>query len=207
MECCQRKKTHRQNDLGSCHSLGSAQKSRVTAGLPQTEKEKRAVFQRDSAVRVLRCECVCESERYQLMRKGRNMYEQDKHQSVPVKVYRTDMRLMVTAPMAGMEPENIVVEVTEQNQLILHGQLRGLLKEIKELLMDEWSVGSYHRELALPVPVNAVCANVSYGNGVLTLAFPISECPVPAHLTLERVAPSHGRHKGNAGHPPVCSQT
>ena len=39
--------------------------------------------------------------------------------------------------------------------------------EIKELLMDEWSIGVYHRELALPVAVNAACANVTYGNGVL----------------------------------------
>src|SRR5260370_8709421 len=99
MECCQRKKTHRQNDLGSCHSLGSAQKSRVTAGLPQTEKEKRAVFQRDSAVRVLRGECVCERERYQLMRKGRNMHKQDKHHSVPNKVNPTHIPLMLTPPM------------------------------------------------------------------------------------------------------------
>lgn len=30
---------------------------------------------------------------------------------------------------------------------------------------DEWSVGAYEREVTLPVPVNAVCANASYGNG------------------------------------------
>jgi HSP20 family protein len=92
------------------------------------------------------------------------MQEQLKQQHIPIKVYRTDQRLMVAAPMAGLEPENIVVEVTVEDRLILHGDLRGRLKEVKELLLDEWSVGVYHRELALPVAVNATCANVTYGN-------------------------------------------
>lgn len=68
------------------------------------------------------------------------------------------------------------------------------------------SVGAYHRELTLPVPVNATCANVTYGNGVLLVTLPISEQTSPARLTLERVAPGHEEHKGNAGHPPACIQ-
>jgi HSP20 family protein len=91
------------------------------------------------------------------------MQEQMKQQHILVKVYRTDERLMIAAPMAGLEPENILVEVTNDSRLILHGDQRAMLKEVKELLVDEWSVGVYHRELALPVPVNAVCANVTYG--------------------------------------------
>lgn len=135
------------------------------------------------------------------------MQEQVKLQHIPVKVYRTDDRLMIAAPMAGLEPENILVEVTSADRLILHGDQRAMLKEIKELLLDEWSVGVYHRELALPVPVNAVCANVTYGNGVLMVAFPISDQTYPARLTLERVTPTHGEHRGNAGHFATCVQT
>ncbi len=36
------------------------------------------------------------------------MQEKLKQQHIPVKVYRTDERLMIAAPMAGLEPENIV---------------------------------------------------------------------------------------------------
>ena len=129
------------------------------------------------------------------------MQEQLKQQHIPVKVYRTDERLMVTAPMPGLEPENIVVEVTVDGRLILHGDLRGILKEVKELLLDEWSAGIYHRELALATPVNAECANVTYGNGVLMVTFPISEQTLPARLVLERITPTHGERKGNAGPP------
>ncbi len=130
------------------------------------------------------------------------MQEQMKRQHIPVKVYRTPDRLTVTAPMPGLEPNNIVVEVTADNHLILHGDLRGMLKDIKELLIDEWSVGVYHRELELSAAVNGEKANVTYGNGVLTVAFPLSEQTLPARLTLEQVAPTRGRRKGNAGHPP-----
>jgi len=135
------------------------------------------------------------------------MQEKGKNQYIPVKVYRTDDRLMIAAPMAGLEPENILVEVANDGRLILHGDERALLKEVKELLLDEWSVGAYHRELALSVPVNAVCANVTYGNGVLMVVLPISDQTSPARLTLERITPTHGEHRGNAGHLVTCVQT
>ena len=135
------------------------------------------------------------------------MQEQVKQQHIPVKVYRTGERLMIAAPMAGLEPENILVEVTNDGRLILHAVERALLKEVKELLLDEWSVGVYHHELALPVPVNAVCANITYGNGVLMVALPISDQTSPARLTLERVTPTHGEHRGNAGHFATCVQS
>lgn len=128
------------------------------------------------------------------------MQEQIKDQLIPVKVYRTPERLMVSAPMPGLEPEDIAVEVQEDGTLIMQGALRGALKDEKELLIDEWSVGDYYRELPLPVPVNAENANLSYGNGVLTIAFPIAKQVVPAVLTLTRTGPAHGQRWGNAGH-------
>jgi HSP20 family protein len=137
-------------------------------------------------------------------RKVKQMQEQMRQQHILVKVYRTAERLMVTTPMPGLEPENIRVEVTRDGHLVLQGEMRGMLKEVKELLLDEWSVGAYYRKLALPVSINAECANASYGNGVLTLAFPIGDELIPARLTLERVAPAHGQRRGNAGHPPLC---
>ena len=103
------------------------------------------------------------------------MQEQAKLQQIPLKVYRTEERLMVAAPMPGLQPDDILVEVTDNGHLILQGDLRGMLKDIKELLLDEWSVGGYYRELPLPVAVDATLANVSYGNGVLVVTFPISE--------------------------------
>ena len=134
------------------------------------------------------------------------MQEQVKQQHIPVNMYGTNERLMVVTPMPGLEPENISIEVSGDGLLTLRGDLRGALKEHdgKERFLDEWRAGAYMREVTLPVAVNAVCANASYGNGVLALAFPLSEQTVPARLTLERVTPTHGQRKGNTGHPPIC---
>jgi len=74
---------------------------------------------------------------------------------------------------------------------------------VKELLLDEWSVGFYRRDLELPEYVNGETANVTYGNGVVTVALPITDHTVPAKLKLERFTSTHGGRKGNAGHPPT----
>jgi len=128
------------------------------------------------------------------------MEEQIKLQGVPVKVYRSDDRLMVAAPMPGLEPEDIIVEVTAYGHLIISGEMRGLLKDIKELLIDEWSVGNYYRELILPETVDGEHANVTYGNGVLVVALPLSERSHPAHLSLEKVGSARGERVGHSGH-------
>lgn len=75
-----------------------------------------------------------------------------------------------------------------------------MLKDVKELLIDEWSVGSYYREIQLPDPVDGEHANVTYGNGVLVVNLPVSEKTVPATLVLERTGIAHGERVGNAGH-------
>lgn len=128
------------------------------------------------------------------------MQEEGKIQQIPIKMYRTPDRLMVAAPMPGMEPEDILVEITGNRMLIIHGALRGVLKDTKELLADEWSVGDYHRELELPNSVDGEHANVTYGNGVLVVAMPISDKTYPGRLTLQTVGPAHGEHMGNTGH-------
>ncbi len=128
------------------------------------------------------------------------MQEQTKVQAIPVKVYRSEQRLMVAAPMPGLQPKDIVVEMKSDGHLILQGTLRGVLKDIKELLIDEWSVGDYYRDVALLDNVDGTHANATYGNGVLVLAFPISDQLVPAFITLDKIGTDRGEHMGNAGH-------
>jgi HSP20 family protein len=129
------------------------------------------------------------------------MCEREKVQQVPIKMYRSADRLMVAAPMPGMEPENIVVQVTEDGHLVIRGEVRGLLKDIKELLIDEWSAGTYFRDVPLSDPVNGEDANVTYGNGILVVALPISNRITTVTLLLDKVGVARGEHTGNAGHP------
>ncbi len=136
-----------------------------------------------------------------MIQKGeRIMQERVKIQQIPIKMYRTPDLLMVAAPTPGLQPEDILVQVTTDNRIIIQGELRGMLKDIKTLLLDEWSVGGYHRELALPVAVDGEHANVTYGNGVLVIALPLCEQSKPATLTLDKVATNRGEHVGHTGH-------
>jgi HSP20 family protein len=130
-------------------------------------------------------------------------------QRVPVKVYRSLELLTVAAPMAGLGAEDITVEVTSDGRLVLDGRLcavpkldRGPLEGIKDVLVNEWMVGPYHRELALGTPVDGPAATVTYGNGVLVVALPIAERTRPARLSLESLGPTRGERAGNPDHPP-----
>src|SRR3981081_3069576 len=99
-------------------------------------------------------------------------------QDVPIKLYRTPDRLTVAAPMPGLMPEDITIEVTPDNHLVLHCAVRGgpadvqvfrrleqphgrsrrkqprVVEEQREMLVDEWTIGSYEREIELPMPVD-----------------------------------------------------
>ena len=127
------------------------------------------------------------------------MQEQVPVQQLLVNVYRTEYRVMVAAPLPGMEPANIAVEVTADGGLVLHCDFRGALTGQKEVLLEEWRAGGYHRELDLPTAVDGELANVTYGNGVLVVVLPVAAQVRPAHLTLETVSPTHGERVGSAG--------
>ena len=109
------------------------------------------------------------------------------HHRVPVKVYRSLDLLTVAAPMAGLGAEDITVEVTGDGRLVLDGRLcpvpkleHGPLEGTKDVLINEWIVGPYHRELTLDVPVNGPSATVTYGNGVLLVALPVADAACPS---------------------------
>ena len=130
------------------------------------------------------------------------MQESTDFQLIPVNMYRTLDHLTIAAPMPGLEPEDILVEVTEDGQLIIHGDVRGTLKGPKEVLLKEWNVGGYHRELTLPESVDGEHANVTYGNGVLVIALLSSQNTLPARITLAKTGTAHGEYRGNmGGHP------
>jgi HSP20 family protein len=125
--------------------------------------------------------------------------ERTELQQVPVKLYRTEDLVTVAAPMPGLEAENIAVDVMGDGRLVLRGQLRGALKDVKEVLVDEWSVGPYYREVVLPCPVDGEAATVTYGNGVLVVALPVAAENRPAQLSLEPTAPTCGQRVPEPG--------
>jgi HSP20 family protein len=120
-------------------------------------------------------------------------------QGIPAKVYRTEQRVVIAAPMPGLQPEDILVDVGSGPSVTLHGDLRGTLKDEKDVLLDEWTPGPYHRELALPNEVDGELANVTYNNGVLVVVLPVAEHTRTAQLRLDEVSPTHGERIGHSG--------
>ena len=121
--------------------------------------------------------------------------------NVPVKIYRTPLRVMAAVPMPGLEPDDISVEVTQAAVLVIRGRRRGELKGLKDELLNEWSAGEYQREIALPGDVDGELANVTYGNGVLVVVLPVASQTRPAYLTLSALSATRGLHAGNMGRP------
>ena len=139
----------------------------------------------------------------------RHPSDMTEHHQVPVKVYRSLDFLTIAASMAGLGAEDITVEVTEGGRLILDGRLcptsklgRTHRKSSKDVLLNEWVVGAYHRELDLGTPVDGPSATVTYGNGVLVVALPLAETIRPARLSLTPIGPTRGERAGNPDHPP-----
>jgi HSP20 family protein len=128
------------------------------------------------------------------------MQTRTKIQSVPIKMYRTADRLTIAAPMPGIQPEDLLIRITEKNSLVLQGEIRGILKDVKEVLVDEWDAGGYYREIALPNTVDGIRANVTYGNGVVVVALPLSEKTTIADITVPRVGTDKGERIGHMGH-------
>jgi HSP20 family protein len=146
-------------------------------------------------------------------------------QSIPMKLYRTADRMVVAAPMAGLRPADVSIEVTGSGRLIVQTEPRAVLRtqlfdvavtvdrdgdqqvwtreqwqESKEVVLDEWSTLGYYRELELPAAVDAAIGTATYGNGILVIALPLSETPRAARLQLLPLGDDRKERLGSVGH-------
>lgn len=119
--------------------------------------------------------------------------------AIPVNLYDNERDLMVVAPMPGVGPEDISIDVTADGQLTLRAAQRGEGQERIAYIAREWSYGPYERTLELPYPVDAMRANVSYGNGVLAITLPRVATTAPGRILVERTGHARGVAAGHAG--------
>ena len=123
-------------------------------------------------------------------------------QVVPIRLYQGGDRLMAAMPLPGLEPQDISVTV-HGDRVVVHGEYRGPHQEARDLLIAEWSIGPYYRELTLPQPVDGARTNATYGNGVLVLVMPRLAPDGELHdaeFRLEVIEATRGAHIGHAGH-------
>ena len=130
-------------------------------------------------------------------------------QTLPVRIYETTRLLMVVTPMPGLEPGDIEVTV-DRDQVTLHGRARGPHQHDVPLLVAEWSIGPYHREVRLPVHVSAELTNATYDNGIVVLCMPkVPKDGVPGKVQfrLDAVESTRGEHVGHVGREVVPTST
>jgi len=122
-------------------------------------------------------------------------------QSVPVQLHHTDDLIVLAAPMPGLEPHDISV-VIRGDKVTIQGSYRGSRREQEEVLVAEWTMGPYEREVVLPQPVNGPLTNATYGNGVLVLAMPKAQEEREAghaEFRIGAVQATLGQHIGHTG--------
>ena len=121
-------------------------------------------------------------------------------QTVPVRIYQSGNHLMLAAPMPGLQPKDISVSIADHT-ISIRGEERGPRQDNLKLLMAEWNIGPYFREIALEQAVNGALTNATYGNGVLVLAMPKARDArgVDAEFTLVPISATRGERIGHTG--------
>ena len=92
-------------------------------------------------------------------------------QTIPVRIYNREKHIVLAAPLPGLEAENISVTIVG-NKIVIRGEERGPRQHGTDVILAEWSIGPYYREISLQQAVNAPLTNATFGNGVLVLSMP-----------------------------------
>ena len=119
--------------------------------------------------------------------------------AVPINLFENERELMVVTPMPGVSPEDISIDVTDDGHLTVHSAQHGEGQERISYLLREWSYGPYERTIELPCAVDANRANVTYGNGVLSISFPKADATHAGRVLVERTGHARGMIAGHAG--------
>ena len=121
--------------------------------------------------------------------------------AVPINLFENDRELVLVTPMPGVAAEDISVDVTDDQRVTVRARMHGEGQERISYLVREWSYGPFERSVQLPAPVDAGRANLTYGNGVLTVSLPKADTTAPAMLAVTPTGHTRGVTSGHAGDP------
>ncbi|MBI4262672.1 Hsp20/alpha crystallin family protein [Candidatus Uhrbacteria bacterium] len=88
-----------------------------------------------------------------------------------VDIYETTKALVVKAPIAGVNPEDIDISVND-DMLTIRGRRHGAKADDAAYLIRECYWGNFSRSIILPVDVRAEQIDATMVNGVLTITLP-----------------------------------
>ena len=119
----------------------------------------------------------------------------------PIEVRERDGKLLVTAELPGMRPEDVTLEVTDDG-LCIQGERKQEHREEKEgYVRSERRYGTFYRCVPLPENVQTDQARAEFKNGVLEVTIPLPESQRLRRRQIEI-------HSGDGGaFKPVSSET
>lgn len=121
-----------------------------------------------------------------------------KTDNILVNLTKAGNELVLHAPMPGAEPEDILVKFGTHS-LTVHSKMRGMPSPDKKMILAEWRIGEYHRELPLPDQIDSDRVNVAYNNGVLTVTMPLGDRTEPREIRVVKVNSERGVTQGHSG--------
>ncbi len=89
-----------------------------------------------------------------------------------IDVYQTDDDIILKAPIAGVQPEDLEVAVTDDTVTVKGERHDESAQNRDSYFCQECYWGSFSRSYILPVAVDADKAEASLKNGVLTIRIP-----------------------------------
>ncbi|HVM70936.1 MAG TPA: Hsp20/alpha crystallin family protein [Anaerolineales bacterium] len=91
---------------------------------------------------------------------------------IPLDIYEEANDLVVKAPVPGVKPEDLNIEVRE-DVLTISGEIKQEKERKEEAYhMHEQRYGRFERSVALPCVVNVDKAKTEFEDGILTLTLP-----------------------------------
>ncbi|NIS75450.1 MAG: Hsp20 family protein [Deltaproteobacteria bacterium] len=103
----------------------------------------------------------------------------------PVDIYETEAQVVVTAELAGVDKDNVSIEVKD-GVLTIKGE-RKYQKEVDEeyFHLMEREYGSFKRSFSLPAKIDREKVSASFNGGVLEIILPKKEEVKPKQITID----------------------
>lgn len=89
-----------------------------------------------------------------------------------IDVYQTDNDIVVMAPVAGISPDDLDIEITPESVTVRGKREKREKIEKKDFLYSECYWGKFSRSVILPQEINPDHATASFKNGVLKITLP-----------------------------------
>jgi HSP20 family protein len=103
---------------------------------------------------------------------------------MPVDFHAADDEFVLTAEIAGINPEDIQIEIKD-DVLTVKGEVKSETNGEGKYLLREIYQGEFYRSLRLPEPVEVDKVEAKFENGLLTIHLPKAEEVRPKTITIK----------------------